>query len=130
VLALEKRYTDFQLIFIFRLYNLQLRIEKQMSSFQLETGQIVYDPRGVIEAEPKSLAPRLSSLEGLRLGILDNSKWNGGNLLRKVVSLLEEDESFAEIRYYKKESFSKNATPELIDEIALENDAVITAIGD
>lgn len=101
-----------------------------MSSFQLETGQIVYDPRGVVEAEPKPLAPRLSSLEGLRLGILDNSKWNGGNLLRKVVSLLEEDETFAGVRFYKKESFSKNAVPELINQIALENEAVITAIGD
>lgn len=101
-----------------------------MSSFQLETGQIVYDPRGVVEAEPKPLAPRLSSLQGLRLGVLDNSKWNGGNLLRKVVTLLNEDESFAEIHFYKKESFSKNAPPELIDQIALENDTVITAIGD
>ena len=101
-----------------------------MSNFQLETGQIVYDPQGVIETEPKPLGSRLTSLEGLRLGILDNSKWNGGNLLRKVVSLLEEDESFAELHYYKKESFSKNAALELIDQIALENDAVITAIGD
>ena len=38
--------------------------------------QIVYDPRGVVEAEPKPLAPRVESLEGLRLGVLDNSKWN------------------------------------------------------
>ena len=101
-----------------------------MSSFQLETGQIVYDPRGVVEAEPKSLAPRVTSLEGLRLGVLDNSKWNGGNLLRKVVALLEEDETFTKIRFYKKESFSKNATPELISQIVSENDTVITAIGD
>ena len=101
-----------------------------MSSFQLETGQIVYDPRGVVETEPKPLAPRLTSFEGLRLGVLDNSKWNGGNLLRKVVALLAEDETFAEIHFYKKESFSKNATSELIDQIVSENDTVITAIGD
>ena len=101
-----------------------------MSSFQLETGQVVFDPRGIVEAESKSLAPRVSSLTDLRLGVLDNTKWNGGNLLRKVVALLEEDESFPEIHFYKKESFSKNAALELIDQIALENDVVITAIGD
>ncbi len=101
-----------------------------MSSFELESGQIVYDPRGVVEAEPKPLAPRLATLAGLCLGVLDNSKWNGGKLLRLTVSLLERDESLAEVHYYKKESFSKNAAPELIEQIAAENDAVLTAIGD
>ncbi len=101
-----------------------------MSIIQLKTGQIVYDPRGVVEAEPKALAPRISSLEGLHLGVLDNTKWNGGKLLRKIISLLEKETPNLVVRYYNKESFSKNAAPELIQEIAQENGAVITAIGD
>ena len=101
-----------------------------MSSFQLETGQVVYDPRGRVEAETKPLALRVASLTDLRLGVLDNSKWNGGKLLRKTIALLEQDIAFAEVRYYTKGSFSKNAAPELIEQIAAENDAVITAIGD
>ena len=101
-----------------------------MNTIQLESGQIVYDPRGILEAEAKPLAPRISSLEGLRLGVLNNSKWNSGSLLRKAVSMLEENETFSEVHFYKKESFSKTATPDLIDQIAEENDAVVTAIGD
>ncbi len=101
-----------------------------MSPIQLETGQIVYDPRGHVEAKPQPLAPRVPSLTDLRLGVLDNTKWNGGNLLRKTIALLEQEAHFREVHYYKKESFSKNAAPELIDQIAAENDAVITAIGD
>jgi len=101
-----------------------------MNSSKLETGQTVYDPRGVVEADPKPLAPRLPSLSGLRLGVLDNSKWNGGKLLRLTVARLEQDEALAEINFYKKESFSKNAAPQLIAQIAAENDAVLTAIGD
>ena len=101
-----------------------------MRTIQLRSGQIVFDPQGIVEAEAKPLAPRISSLKGLRLGILNNSKWNSGTLLRKTVSLLQQNEAFSEVHFYKKESFSKTAAPDLIDRIAEENDAVITAIGD
>lgn len=92
--------------------------------------QIVYDPRGVVEAEPRPLSPRVGALKGMRLGILDNTKWNGRRLLEKTVALLEAEGPFAEVRYYKKESFSKNAAPELLNQIAAECEAVLTAIGD
>ena len=36
----------------------------------------------------------------------------------------------ADVHYYRKESFSKFAAPELIDEIRRDNDIVVTAIGD
>ena len=101
-----------------------------MSSTRLETGQIVYDPRGAVEAEPRPAAPRAATLAGLRLGVLDNTKWNGRKLLEKTLSLLEAEGFTGETRFYKKESFSKNAAPELIAQIARENDAVLTAIGD
>jgi hypothetical protein len=44
----------------------------------------VYDPRGVVEAAPMTAAPRVKKLEGLRLGLLDNTKWNANKLLRGV----------------------------------------------
>ena len=100
-----------------------------MSDFKLNSGQIVYDPRGQLSVEPKALAPRLSSLKGLRLALLDNSKWNGGKLLRIVASFLDED-TFSAVNYYKKESFSTRAGPDLIKQIAEESDVAITAIGD
>ncbi|MEM7532221.1 MAG: hypothetical protein AAF639_08595 [Chloroflexota bacterium] len=101
-----------------------------MTSIQLQTGQIVYDPRGHVEAEAKPIAPRPTALANLRLGVLDNTKWNGGQLLRQTVSLLSQETTFASINFYQKESFSKNAAPELIAQIAAENDVVLTAIGD
>ena len=100
-----------------------------MNCFKLETGQIVYDPRGELKVEPIALAPRPSSFKGLRLAVLDNTKWNGGKLLRYVVSFLDED-AFSAVRYYKKESFSTRAGPDLIRQIAEESDVAITAIGD
>ena len=76
------------------------------------------------------MAPRPTSLKNLRLGVLDNTKWNGGKLLRQTVSLLTQETTFEAVNFYQKESFSKNAAPELIAQIAAENDVVLTAIGD
>ena len=66
----------------------------------------------------------------MRLGILDNSKWNANKLLRGASAALGEDIKFAAVNYYVKQSFSKDAAPELIEQIARENDIVLTAIGD
>jgi hypothetical protein len=90
----------------------------------------VYDPRGVVEAAPLSTAPRVRKLEGLRLALLDNTKWNANRLLRGVRDRLAQAHRFAAVNYYRKESFSSAAAPALLDEIAAANDIVVTAIGD
>lgn len=91
---------------------------------------LVFDPRGVVDVTITRLARRKASLEGLHLGILDNSKWNANKLLRGASAALGKDIKFAAINYYVKESFSKDAAPELIEQIARENDIVLTAVGD
>jgi hypothetical protein len=90
----------------------------------------VFDPRGRVETERVAPAPRVASLDGTRLGILDNTKWNGSRLLRRTAALLEGQHRFAAVNYYRKESFSKAADPALLAAIAAENDIVLTAIGD
>ena len=90
----------------------------------------VYDPRGVVGAQSKATAARIKALEGLRLGILDNTKWNANKLLRELREQLKAAHPLAEVRYYRKESFSRFAAPELIEQIRKENDIVLTAIGD
>lgn len=90
----------------------------------------VFDPRGVVDMTITRLAQRKIGLEGLRLGVLDNSKWNANKLLRGASAALGTEIKFAAVNYYLKESFSKDAAPELIEKIARENDIVLTAIGD
>ena len=55
-----------------------------------DNGDLLYDPT----AEPRilavGLAPRLASLDGMRAGILDNSKANAGTLMLAVVQRLKE----------------------------------------
>ena len=92
--------------------------------------QPVYDPRGVVGAEKKSTAARIQALDGLRLGILDNTKWNANKLLRELRDQLQAAHPLAEVHYYRKESFSRFADPALVEKIRSENDIVVTAIGD
>ena len=91
---------------------------------------VIFDPRGRVDSTRVPLAPRKATLNGLRLGILDNSKWNANKLLRGASTALGQEIRFAGVNYYVKGSFSKDAAPELIEEIARENDIVLTAIGD
>ena len=91
---------------------------------------IAFDPRGVVDTEPLALAVRTGGLDGLRLGVLDNTKWNANRLLRQTVGRLRKETSFAAVNYYRKKSFSKDADPALIETIAANSDIVLTASGD
>ena len=90
----------------------------------------VYDPRGVVEAAPLPTARRVRALQGARLGLLDNTKWNANKLLRGIRDQLAKKHGFTAVNYYRKESFSLAAAPDLIAEIAAASDLVLTAIGD
>jgi len=90
----------------------------------------VYDPRGIVEAQPMGLAPRVRKIDGLRLAILDNSKWNCNKMLRGVRDELQKKHKLAAVNYFTKDSFSSNASPEQIAEIVANHDIALTAIGD
>lgn len=89
----------------------------------------IYDPRGIVAAQTRAMAPRINSIQGLRLGVLDNTKWNANKLLRALRDELEA-RGLKRAGYYRKESFSRFADPRLLDEIQANSDLVVTAIGD
>ena len=90
----------------------------------------IYDPRGAVGAEARETAPRKTSVEGLRLGVLDNTKWNANKLLRALREQLQTEHKLRPAGYYRKESFSRFADPRLLDAIRAESDLLVTAIGD
>ncbi len=102
-----------------------------MANSNLLRSVTIFDPRGEVAVDSRPLANRKNTLEGLRLGILDNSKWNANKLLRGSAEALSAEIGFATVNYYvKTHGFSSDAPAELIDQIANENDIVLTAIGD
>jgi len=89
-----------------------------------------YDPRGIVQAEARPLAPRVADLRGLRLGVLDNAKMKAGKLLTYTADILNEEFAFSQVNTFVKRGFSYTADPEMIGQIAASSDVVITAIGD
>ena len=84
----------------------------------------------MVTVETKTPAPRVRGLAGLRLAVLDNSKWNAGKLLRGIARELEGSFRLDNVRFYTKESFSKTATAEMLATIVSNSDIALTAIGD
>ena len=75
-------------------------------------------------------APRLASLAGTRLGLIDDSKRNADALLEELVDLLKTRYEISEVKWHRKPSASRAADPKAIAELAEECDSVIIAIGD
>ena len=90
----------------------------------------IFDPRGEVTVTERTPAPRVADLTGLRVAVLDNSKWNAGALLRSIAAGLARDYGVATVSYHCKDSFSRTAAPEMLAEIAAGNDLALTAIGD
>jgi hypothetical protein len=62
-----------------------------------EPGIRLYDPTAEPRAIDAKLAPRLTSLSGKRIGILDNGKANAGTLMLAVAKTLQERHGAGEI---------------------------------
>jgi hypothetical protein len=77
-----------------------------------------------------TLAPRLSSLAGARVGLLDNSKSKADRLLDTVATILHAQYGFTDIVRRRKPSASKPADPKVVDELAKICDLVIVGVGD
>jgi hypothetical protein len=90
---------------------------------------IVLDPTTQSEAAAPRYAPKLPSLAGRRIGILDNRKANADRLLDEVQSILCARYGVIGCVRSQKLHFSRPAPPELLAELR-SCDAVITGIGD
>jgi hypothetical protein len=88
------------------------------------------DPSGGSTAKAYSVAARLPSIKGLRLGLLDNSKTNAEKYLKMVGDILVSRYGVGEVKLYRKEALSKPAPVEVLDELVANCDFAVTGIGD
>ena len=79
---------------------------------------------------PFNGAPRLASLAGTRIGLIDDSKRNADVLLEELAELLRTRYEITDVKWHRKPSASRPADPAAIKELAEECDSVIIAIGD
>ena len=87
----------------------------------------IVNPVGTSAAQSKSLAARPSSLEGVTIALLDNSKPNAAVLLERAAALLRERTGARAVMAYCKPAASMGATPALLQEIAATARVALTA---
>lgn len=86
------------------------------------------DPTSERTPSARPPAPRPRSIEGLTVGLLDISKPRGDVFLARLQALLEA--RGAQVRRYRKPTFTKPAPPDVRQAIAAECGAVIEALAD
>lgn len=90
----------------------------------------IYSPFPEGPAAVAGLTPRLDTLAGKRIGLLDNRKWNANKLLADIEVILRERYAVADVVKLAKVTFARPAPEKLLDEMARSCDAVVGAIGD
>lgn len=89
---------------------------------------VLIDPSAEEGTEVQAGAARLASLEGKRIGLLDNIKHNAEYLLLALGERLKRDYG-CDVRMVKKKTYTKFCEPAILASLA-DCDAVVTAIGD
>ena len=90
----------------------------------------LFDPTGEPTATGFCSAPRLSSLQGLRIGLFSNGKVNADMLLRYTAEVFERREHCTIEVDSGKRNASRIAEPQVLERIANDVDFLITAVGD
>ena len=98
-----------------------------MTSDQTTT---VLNPAAEGAVASERLAPRLSGLKGVTVGLIDNHKGNADIYLEELVELLKEQFGVAQVINYRKDSQSIPAPAEVLDDLASRCQAIIHAVAD
>jgi hypothetical protein len=92
------------------------------------TTRVILDPTSERSPAVRARVPRLATLHGRRVGLLDISKARGDVFLNRLEELLRE--RGAETIRFSKPTFTKPAPVDLRHEIATRCEAVIEALAD
>ena len=92
------------------------------------TTRIVLDPTGELSPVARELTVRPATLDGLTIGLLDISKPRGDVFLDRLEQRLTA--IGANVKRYRKPTFTKPAPVDLRHEIATECEVVIEALAD
>jgi hypothetical protein len=93
--------------------------------------EVILSPEGSANAGRHQLAPRrYTTLDGVRLGLLGNSKLNADNVLLAVGDLLQERYKLKSVFVRSKPSFGKPAPDDVIEAMVGNADVIVTGVGD
>jgi hypothetical protein len=96
-----------------------------------EARERLLDPTGESDLVTNTqLRPRLRSLRGLRVALLENTKPNGAVLLQHVGRELQENYGVREARMFRKGYFGTPVEESVVQQILRNSDFAVAGIGD
>jgi hypothetical protein len=90
----------------------------------------LFDPTSTPRERTVTLAPRPHDLAGLRVGLVENTKFNSDVILRKLGDELVRRHGMTVSRMIRKRSPSHGVTDEAADALRKISDFVVSGIGD
>ena len=93
-------------------------------------GMEILDPTVEPREQPLTYVARPDSLQGKRIGLVENTKFNSDKLLQKIGEILKQEYGAAETRMWRKHNAGVPAHDEIIDEARRGVDVVVAGIGD
>ncbi len=94
------------------------------------TNVTLLDPTSQGDVSAKFLAPRLDSLDGKVMGLLNITKNGSDIFLERVEELMRERFDLADVIHVKKPTFSRPAPMDLLSELAERADFVVEGLAD
>jgi hypothetical protein len=90
----------------------------------------IYDPTIEVTSRSIAFAPRPRSLEGLRIGLVDNTKHNSDQLLLRIADRLEREHGAKAHIIRKKKSAGAAPHAEIVEEYKANCDVIVAGVGD
>ncbi|MDB5904984.1 MAG: hypothetical protein JWM26_3862 [Betaproteobacteria bacterium] len=90
----------------------------------------IYDPTTEVSARRIAYAARPTSLAGLRIGLVDNTKHNSDQLLLRIAGILERDHGAKAHLIRRKKSAGAAPHAEIVEEYKAGCDVIIAGVGD
>jgi hypothetical protein len=90
----------------------------------------VFDPTTTPKEQALHYAARPTTLQGKKIGLVENTKYNSDKLLLKVGQILTEEYGATGVLLRRKHGSGVPAHEEIINDIKIECDVVIAGVGD
>ena len=90
----------------------------------------ILDPTTEVLGRRINYAPRPKSLNGLRVGLIDNTKHNSDQLLMRIAGILEKEHGTKSHVIRKKKSSGAAPHAEIIEDYKGNVDVIVAGVGD
>ena len=90
----------------------------------------IYDPTTEVTGRTIAYARRPTSLKGLRVGLVDNTKHNSDQLLLRIAGILEREHGTKSHVIRRKKTSGSAPHAEIIEEYKANCDVIVAGVGD